>query len=103
MIGGIFFPISKIRNFVEITPNLPFSEFNFYELYRETFEKSELGRMKKLLPLHEMAESLGLVSKSMMPKRVRKPYFTPVGKVVRGGSASLEEVEDAKADIRRKA
>lgn len=65
----------------EITPNLPFSEFNFYELYRETFEKSELGRMKKLLPLREMAESFGLVRKSMMPKRGRKSYFTPEGKV----------------------
>ena len=73
--------MTKVRNFVEIAPNLPFSEFNFYELYRETFEHSELGRMKKLLPLHEMAESLGLVSKSMMPKRGRKSYFTPEGKV----------------------
>ena len=71
----------KVRKFTEITPNLPFSEFNFYELYRETFEHSELGRMKKLLPLHEMAESLGLVNKSMMPKRGRKSYFTPEGKV----------------------
>ena len=26
------------------------------------FEKSELGRMKKLLPLHAMAENFGLVS-----------------------------------------
>ena len=83
LIGGIELKVcmTKVRNFVEITPNLPFSEFNFYELYRETFEKSELGRMKKLLPLHEMAESLGLVSKSMMPKRGRKSYFTPEGKV----------------------
>jgi hypothetical protein len=37
--------------------------------------------MKKLLPLHEMAESFGLVSKSMRPKRGRKSYFTPEGKV----------------------
>ena len=73
--------MTKVRNFVEITPNLPFSEFNFYELYRETFEHSELGRMKKILPLHEMAESLGLVNKSMVPKRGRKSYFTPEGKV----------------------
>ena len=73
--------MSKIQNFAEITPNLPFSEFNFYELYRETFEKSELGRMKNMLPLHEMAESFGLVSKSMTPKRGRKSYFTPEGKV----------------------
>ena len=40
-----------------------------------------MGRLKKLLPLHLMAESFGLVSKSMMPKRGRKPYFTPEGKV----------------------
>jgi len=59
--------MSKVQIFAEITPNLSFSEFNFYELYRETFEKSELGRMKKLLPLHEMAESLGLVNKSITP------------------------------------
>ena len=38
--------MTKVRNFVEITPNLPFSEYIFYELYRETFEHSELGRMK---------------------------------------------------------
>ena len=73
--------MSKIQNFAEITPNLPFTEFNFYELYRVTFENSELGRMKKILPLREMAESFGLVSKSMLPKRGRKSYFTPEGKV----------------------
>jgi|GEM_PF-4239040 len=39
--------MSKVRKIAEITPNLPFSEFNFYELYRETFEKSELGRKKE--------------------------------------------------------
>ena len=81
--GGIELKVcmTKVRKFAEITPNLPFSEFNFYELYRETFEKSGLGRMKKLLPLREMAESFGLVRKSMMPKRGRKSYFTPEGKV----------------------
>ena len=52
-----------------------------YDLYRSTFEKSELGRMKKLLPLHAMAENFGLVSKSMRPKLGRKSYFTPEGKV----------------------
>lgn len=81
--GGIELKVcmTKVRKFAEITPNLPFSEFNFYELYRETFEKSELGRMKKLLPLREMAEIFGLVRKGMMPKRGRKSYFTPEGKV----------------------
>jgi hypothetical protein len=37
--------------------------------------------MKKLLPLREMAESFGLVSKRRTPKRGPKPYFTPEGKV----------------------
>ena len=37
--------------------------------------------MKKLLPLHEMAENFGLVSKSMRLKLGRKSYFTPEGKV----------------------
>ena len=37
--------------------------------------------MKKLLPLHEMAENFGLISKSLRPKRGRKSYFTPEGKV----------------------
>ena len=48
-------------------PNIGFSEFDFYDLYRSTFEKSELGRMKKLLPLHALAENFGLVIKSLRP------------------------------------
>ena len=73
--------MSKVTNFAEITPNLPYTEFDFYELYRRTFIKTELGRMKSLLPLREMAENMGLINKSMMPKRGRKSYFTPEGKV----------------------
>ena len=73
--------MSKVRNFAELAPNIGFSEFDFYDLYRSTFEKSELGRMKKLLPLHAMAENFGLVSKSLRPKLGRKSYFTPEGKV----------------------
>ena len=60
---------------------MPFTEFDFYASYRATFEKTELGRMRRLLPLHELAENFGLVNKSMQPKRGRKSYFTPEGKV----------------------
>ena len=56
-------------------------EFDFYDLYRSTFEQSDLGRIKKLLPLREMAENFGLVSKSLRPKLGRRSYFTPEGKV----------------------
>lgn len=73
--------MSKVRNFAEIAPNIGFTEFDFYDLYRSTFENSELDRMKKLLPLHEMAENFGLVSKSMRPRLGRRSYFTPEGKV----------------------
>lgn len=73
--------MSKVQNFSEIAPNIAFPEFNFYELYHSTFEKSELGRIMKLLPLREMAENFGLVRKSMRPKLGRKSFFTPEGKV----------------------
>ena len=73
--------MSKVRNFSEIAQNIAFPEFNFYELYYSTFEKSELGRIKKLLPLREMAENFGLVRKSMRPKLGRRSFFTPEGKV----------------------
>lgn len=55
--------MSKVRNFSEIAPNIAFPEINFYEFYYSTFEKSELDRIKKLLPLREMAANSGLVEK----------------------------------------
>ena len=75
--------MSKVRNFSEIAPNIAFPEFNFYDLCRPTFEKIELGRIKKLLllPFREMAENFGLVRKSMRPKLGRRSFFTPEGKV----------------------
>lgn len=73
--------MAKVQNFAEISPNLPFTEYNFYDFYKQTFENSELGRIKKMLPLREMAENFGLTRKCMRPERGRKPYFTPEGKV----------------------
>lgn len=73
--------MAKVRNLAEIAPNIGFTEFDFYDLYRSTFEKSELGRIKKLLPLRKMAENFVLVRKSLRPKLGRRSYFTPEGKV----------------------
>lgn len=73
--------MTKVTHFAENAPNLPFTEFDIYDLYRRTFIDTELGRMKSLLPLREKAENLGLTSMNMMPKRGRKTYFTPEGKV----------------------
>ena len=73
--------MAKVRNLAEIASNIGFTEFDFYDLYRSTFEKSELGRIKKLLPLRKMAENFGLVRISLRPKSGRRSYFTLEGKV----------------------
>lgn len=70
-----------MQNFAEIAPNLPFHEFNFDDLYRLSFEKSGLGRTKRVLPLREMEENSGLAIKSISPILGRKSLFTPEGKV----------------------
>ena len=72
----------RVKKYEEIAPNIAFPEFNFYELYYSTFEKSELGRITELLPLREMAENFGLIRKSMRPKLGRRSFFTLEGKWV---------------------
>ena len=47
--------MAKVQNFSGISPDLPFTEFDFYELYRRTFATSELGKIRKRLSLREMA------------------------------------------------
>ena len=73
--------MAKVQHISGITKRLPFEDLDFYDLFRVTFENSELGRMKRLLPLREMAENLGLVSKRPERKRGPKPFFSPEGKV----------------------
>ena len=73
--------MAKVRNLAEIASNIGFTEFDFYDLYRSTFEKSELGRIKKLLPLRKMAENFGLVRISLRPKLGRRSYCTLEGNV----------------------
>ena len=72
--------MSKVQNFSEMSLNIAFLEFNFYDLYRSTFEKIELGRTKKLLPLREIAENFGQVRESMRPKLGRGPSSRLMGK-----------------------
>ena len=76
--------MTKIQNLSDIQPEIAFSEYDFYKNYEKSFEQTELGRIKKLLPLHEMAISFGLIEehpKSLRVKRGRKSFFTPEGKV----------------------
>ena len=73
--------MAKVQKLSELSQSFSFTEYDFYEHYRRAFENTMLGKMKKMLPLHEMAENFGLVSKRRSPKRGPKPYFTPEGKV----------------------
>lgn len=76
--------MAKVRNLSDIQQEIAFTEFDFYQRYEESFKTSELGRIKSLLPLREMAISFGLVEekpKSLRVKRGRKSFFPPEGKV----------------------
>ena len=76
--------MAKIQNLSDIQQEFAFTEFGFYQRYVESFKSSDLGRIKLLLPLREMALSFGLIaanSKRLRPKRGRHSYFSPEGKV----------------------
>ena len=73
--------MTKVQHISGISKRIPFEGFDFYDLFRITFLNSELGRMKQLLPLHEMAVNFGLVSNRAEHKRGPKPFFSPEGKV----------------------
>jgi hypothetical protein len=55
----------KLQKISEIQQSLPLTEFDFIKKYRESFLKSNLGRIKQILPLKELAESIA----KKMPKR----------------------------------
>ena len=69
--------MAKVHIFSELCQSLAFTEYGFYDFYRRSFERSELGMIKKLLSLREMADTFGLVSHRQVPRRGKKPYFTP--------------------------
>ena len=73
--------MAKVQHISGITKRLPFEDLDFYDLFRITFENSELGRMKRLLPLREMAVNFGLMPERYERKRGPKPFFSPEGKV----------------------
>ena len=76
--------MAKVQKLSDIQQEIAFTEFDFYLRYEESFKTTELGRIKCLLPLREMAISFGLIEEkpnNFRPKRGRKSFFTPEGKV----------------------
>ena len=70
----------KLQKIGDILPTLPFTEYDFLKKYRESFAVSELGRIRALLPLKEMADELA----SHFPKkhsRGNTPMFPLDGEI----------------------
>lgn len=67
----------KIRKLSEIEPTLGFTEFDIIEKYRQSSEKSELGRLHSLFPFSELAQQMDLHESRLG----RKSYFSPEGKI----------------------
>ena len=63
--------MARIQKLSDIQQEISFTEFDFYHRYEESFKSSELGRIKSLLPLREMAISFGLVEEN--PKNLTLP------------------------------
>ena len=72
--------MAKVQNLSEISPELPFTEYDFYDFYTETFRTTELGRMHSLIPFKQLVEDFGL-RRHNRHKCGRKPFFTPEGKL----------------------
>lgn len=69
----------KIQKISDITPSLPFTEFDFLQNYYNSFAKSELGRIYAQLPIKELAaEFTSRVHKS---PRGKKPLFSAEGEI----------------------
>lgn len=72
--------MAKVQNLSEISPELPFTEYDFYDFYTESFRTTELGRMHSLIPFKQLVEDFGL-RRHNRHKCGRKPFFTPEGKL----------------------
>lgn len=61
----------KVRYLIVTAQSLPFFGVHILDLTLATFDNSELGMIKKILLLHKMGKSFGVVSKNLTSK------FTP--------------------------
>lgn len=72
--------MAKIQNLSEISPEIQFTEYDFYDFYTKTFRMTELGRMHSLIPFKQLVEDFGL-RRHARHMCGRKPFFTPEGKI----------------------
>ena len=53
--------MAKVQNISTISPNIPFTEYNFCDFYRSTFKQTELGRIYELIPFTQLVRDFGLI------------------------------------------
>ena len=70
----------KLQQISDISPIIPFTEFDILQKYRESFKISELGRIRSRLPIKELARALSLHLPKKHPQG-KKPMFSPEGEV----------------------
>lgn len=70
----------KLHKISEIYPTFPLPEFDFMTKYHEGFVNSELGRIRAILPLSEIASSIAVRSKHRSRKG-KKSMFPPEGEI----------------------
>ena len=72
--------MAKIQNLSEISPEIRFTEYDFYDFYTKTFRMTELWRMHSLIPFKQLVKDFGL-RRHGRHMCGRKPFFTPEGKI----------------------
>ena len=86
--------MAKVRNLSDIQQEIAFTEFDFYQRYEESFKTSELGRIKSLLPLREMAISFGLVEEKPKSLRYQRPEHQSPAAAMVGRRDTAAAAED---------
>lgn len=64
--------MAKVRSMSDIRQEIAFIEHDFYQRYEESIKTSELGRIKYLHPLQELAISLGLIEEKAKIQKLQK-------------------------------
>ena len=82
--------MAKIRKISELQPTIGFTEFDIFRSYRESFHNSELGKIYRLIPFRDLAQSLSLKASALG----RDSYFSPEGKIALMFLKSYSSVSD---------
>ena len=69
--------MAKIQNISEIHPTLGFTEFDILEIYRKSFNESELGRLHSVFPFERIVKEASLSEHRLG----RKSIFSPCAKI----------------------